>query len=79
MENKLDLILNKLDNINSRLNNIELEIKKIKESSGKMDNHIDFIEDTYETLKYPIEYVKKSFDKYISNKDLPTIENKKDK
>jgi hypothetical protein len=40
MEYKLDLILNKLDSINSRLNNIELEIKKIKESSGKMDNHI---------------------------------------
>jgi len=79
MEYKLDLILNKLDSINSRLNNIELEIKKIKESSGKMDNHIDFIEDTYETLKYPIEYVKKSFDKYVSNKDLSTIENKKDK
>jgi len=79
MEYKLDLILNKLDSINSRLDNIELEIKKIKESSGKMDNHIDFIEETYETLKYPIEYVKKSFDKYVSNKDLSTIENKKDK
>jgi hypothetical protein len=46
---------------------------------SKLNSKIDFIEETYETLKYPIDYVKKSSDKYVSHNDLSTIENKKDK
>lgn len=32
-------------------------IKSMNESTSRMDNHIDFVENTYETLKKPLNYI----------------------
>ena len=52
---------------------------EIKKECTKMGSHIDFIEDTYNTLQMPLNYVKKSVERLIgsSSKDLPTIKDKK--
>lgn len=68
-----------LKNLDTRLLNIDNVLKDVVKSSSKMSSHIDFVEETYETLKFPINYVKTSIEKYVgydNNKELPTIQDK---
>jgi hypothetical protein len=51
LEEKMDLII-KLLEINNG------DIKDIEKSCNKMNGHIDFIETTYDKLKYPIDVFK---------------------
>ena len=44
IEEKLDFIIN--------------ELREIKEMCLKMSKHIDFVDDTYNTLKRPIDFIK---------------------
>lgn len=46
-------IINILKDIQTRLDNIELMLKEQKESSRKMDEHIEFIDSVYDTVKKP--------------------------
>ena len=50
-EQKLDLILDKLSRIERRL-------ERIEQSCGGMDSHIGFVENVYETLRSPLNYIK---------------------
>jgi glycerol-3-phosphate responsive antiterminator len=82
MDSKIDLILKKLIEIDIRLTNIESKLEEVKQSSTKMSGHIDFIEHTYDTLKFPINYVKTSIEKYVgydNTKELPSIRDKDQK
>jgi len=69
MDNQIEkLILEKLESIEKRLTNIEEEITKfnnIKESCKKMNDHIDFIEETYSKLRMPLNFVKKNVEKIM--------------
>lgn len=54
-----------MSEINERLYRIEATLKilvdkieKLDKSCTKMDSHIDFVEDTYEGLKYPLKVIK---------------------
>jgi hypothetical protein len=73
---KFDALEKKIDLMNTDNNSKMGEIKK---ECNKMGSHIDFIEDTYNTLQMPINYVKKSIERLVgsSSKDLPTIKDKK--
>lgn len=51
LEEKMDLIIELL-----KMNNDN--IKDIEKSCDKMNGHIDFIETTYDKLKYPIDVFK---------------------
>ena len=53
-----ELILNELYKIQKRLDNLEEENKKLK---ALLEKHINFIDDTYQNLKNPIEGVRKIF------------------
>ena len=55
-----------LDEINMRLKSIEERLTHIEKSSSKMGDHIDFVEETYVSLKAPLNYIKKKFS-YITN------------
>jgi chromosome segregation ATPase len=82
-----------MDEIKSQLNNIEkliinldkkvdemnMKLQKVDSSCNKMDEHIIFIEDTYNILKTPLNYVKRSVDRLIGNNqnvELPSIKDK---
>jgi len=82
-----------MDEIKSQLNNIEkliinldkkvdemnIKLQKVDSSCNKMDEHIIFIEDTYNILKTPLNYVKRSVDRLIGNNqnvELPSIKDK---
>lgn len=67
---KFDNLEKKIDAINKD-NNVKMD--EIKKESHKMGSHIDFIEDTYNTLQMPLNYVKKSIERLTgsSSRDLP--------
>ena len=46
-----------IKNIKIRLESIEKKIDKILESILKMDNHVDFVEDVYDTIRHPISFI----------------------
>ena len=52
---------------------LEKKIDLINESSTKMNSHINFVEETYNTLQMPLNYLKKSVERLTgsSSKDLP--------
>ena len=53
-----ELLLNELFKIQKRLDSLEEENKKLK---ALLEKHINFIYDTYQNLKNPIECVRKMF------------------
>lgn len=62
MENTtLKLILDKLEYMERKLEIIESEIEIIKNSTNNMDTHISFVENIYESVKYPFYYVMNNF------------------
>lgn len=59
--------------INSRLDNLEIKIQQLiqissdnHKSSQKLNDHIDFVEHTYDTLKTPLNYITHKINNFIS-------------
>lgn len=52
-----ELILQQLKEISSRLALIEEKLEIIKKSNDNMNEHIDFVENVYDTIKSPFYYI----------------------
>lgn len=79
------LIIEKFANLEKKFENLEnSKLKHVQESCDRMNEHIDFINETYTTLQTPLNYVKNKVE-YImgyqsGSKSLPSIKDKeKDK
>ena len=76
LENKKNI-----ENILKILQEIQQDIKDIKYSNSKMDNHIDFIENTYNILKNPLTIFSSTLNRITGNTyedtSLPDIKIKK--
>jgi len=59
IKQELTIINNKLDKI----------LQFVETDSKKMNNHIDFIENVYNKVKYPFGYIMESVNKFITNDD----------
>ena len=59
IKQELTIINNKLDAI----------LQLVETDSKKMNNHIDFIENVYNKVKYPFGYIMESVNKFITNDD----------
>jgi len=81
INDKLDNIIKSLEQINERLEILENSNDSIKENCNKMSEHIDFIEDTYQSLRTPLGYLKNRVNYILGIKNdhtvLPTLEDKK--
>jgi archaellum component FlaC len=53
-----DNIMEELKKINDKLDNIQLDCIKKDESFKKMNNHIQFIENTYSNYRSSLEFIK---------------------
>jgi len=60
MEEKLDAIMQKLDN-------------KIIKNCDKMGDHIDFVNNVYDTVKVPLHYISNKVQKMIGGGTNPTV------
>lgn len=68
--NILNEISEKLTYITEHLEYIENDLKDIKKSSNNMDDHISFVENVYDTVKYPFYYIINKI-KPINLNDIP--------
>jgi hypothetical protein len=75
MEDKT-YIINILNEINKKLDRIEERLIKLERTQDKMDTHIDFIENVYENVKHPLNFVTNKINNYISNEEPKQIENR---
>lgn len=74
---KLDQILFTLFEINKRLDVIEQRLSNCEFSCKNMDDHINFVENTYSTLRSPLDYIRTKFN-YITgtqSEPLPNLRN----
>jgi predicted nuclease with TOPRIM domain len=83
IDKKLDEINEKLDTLIEYNNNNDAKINEIKIECKKMGSHINFIEDTYNVLQTPLNYVKRSVERLIGSsngelKNLPIKDTDKD-
>ena len=85
IKNKLNslenLILEKFASLEKKFDDLEKnKLNHVQESCDRMNDHIDFIHETYSTLQTPLNYVKNKVE-YImgyksETKSLPTIKDK---
>ncbi len=77
---KLDLILQKLDELLEKNKLNDDKINNLENSCNKMNEHINFVEDTYTTLKAPLSFVKKNVERLMGTNyqvtNLPSIKDK---
>ena len=53
----LELVLNKLDEIENHYLNLERKVEEIYKNTKHMEDHINFVEDTYDKVKTPFHYL----------------------
>jgi hypothetical protein len=73
---KFDEIDKKLDALAEHNRNDDLKMNEIKVECQKMGSHINFVEDTYNILQTPLNYVKRSVERLMGSssgelKNLP--------
>lgn len=84
LTNILLLFEQRFDNLESRMESLENKVDKlidnsenINESCSKMKGHINFVEETYTTVRAPLDFVKKNIEKLMGSnetEELPLIE-----
>jgi len=61
IEQRLIVIENEVHKLNTKVDQILELLNSAKTSCDKMDTHIDFVNNTYKTLKAPLDYISHSF------------------
>lgn len=69
-ENKLNELVAKLDEIDAKLNKIVAWIEK---DGTKMSDHIDFVENVYDKVKLPFNFIMENVSHVLYNRN-PFIE-----
>ena len=69
IDKKIDALIQQNNNNNNKMNEIKIECQK-------MGSHIDFVEDTYNVLQTPLNFVKRSVERLMGSssgelKNLP--------
>jgi len=68
LEQKVNILDNKLNNIDNKLDKILELLEKNSKDCEKMSSHIDFIDNVYENVKAPMNYICYTMNsKFITN------------
>lgn len=67
MDERLEKLEEDIKDIKVKLDLIYSLLDKQSKSSKKMDEHIDFVEQTYSTLRSPLNYIKSTYDRITGN------------
>lgn len=65
-QEELKIIKDDIKDIKKDIKELSIKMEKVINICNRMNGHIDFVEDTYETLKNPLNYFKSSV-KFIKN------------
>jgi len=79
---KLNVLENKMDTIENGIKLIHIKLDKCETSCKTMDEHIIFVEDVYQTLRSPLDFVRAQVNYMTGNiantNQLPQLKNKTD-
>jgi hypothetical protein len=70
--NDIETIKSELKDIKQMLITLQNTVDNLSKSTKKLDDHIDFVENTYDTLKYPLNFIKDTINTFTGN-TLPQI------
>ena len=59
--------------LRSQIEMLTITIEKLAETTGRMDSHISFVEQTYSTMRAPLDYVRERF--WGTGDELPPAPN----
>lgn len=82
MEELLKNIQIQLNRIEQKVDSIEEQLSKIDKETSKMNDHIHFVETTYNRVRVPLSYIKNKIEFMMgssNNNDLPLIEQSENK
>ena len=74
MEKEIEIVKNELETINLKLDKLIQIITEMSLKTKKMDDHINFVEETYTTLRSPLNFICNRFNNLATI--LPSIKNK---
>lgn len=76
-DTKLNMILDKLELLDKKMDLLDKKINDCEKSCQNMDNHIHFINDTYISLRTPLDFFRSKVNTLIgqTSNDLPEITN----
>ncbi len=66
IEKRLDNIENRLENIENDIHNINHKMNGIEVNTNMMGSHIHFVEDVYERVKKPLNYLTNKINNMIT-------------
>lgn len=66
---KLDIILTKITKMENDILEIKEELGLIKVGTTKMESHIDFIDNVYDKVETPLNYICNKFNRLIGTND----------
>jgi peptidoglycan hydrolase CwlO-like protein len=64
---KLDLIIETLNEIKKEQKEIKEVLTRLEKDCARMDGHINFVEETYDTLKFPITIFKNKIEQVFGS------------
>ena len=74
-------ILDELRNLKEEIKKLSSKIENLDRSCSRMDDHINFVENTYDILRTPLNVVSNlvtnTFSSGTIENELPSLENKK--
>jgi hypothetical protein len=74
----MEEIITILNDINKKLDRIEERLINLEKIEEKMDTHIDFIEEVYNNIKHPLNYVTNKINNYLQyGSDNSQLDNNK--
>ena len=63
---KIESLENKVDNLSDQIIELKNIISEMTKTTCRMDDHISFVEATYDTLKKPLDFFKSKVN-YLTN------------
>jgi len=70
MEAKIEKLEEEICGLRQDIKELIKIVEKMNTSASRMDDHIDFVETTYDTLKYPLQFISNKINYIEGNKNL---------
>ena len=59
----MEELVKKVNKLEKKIDELEKKIDELIKICGRMDNHVDFVERVYESLKSPLTYISNKFNR----------------
>jgi archaellum component FlaC len=57
LDSKIESISNKIESLDSKIDKVIMELNKMSKETERMDTHVTFVENIYDTVKHPFHFI----------------------